>query len=256
MDSVLRGWVIGYLLGHAIDRHRQPRAHWGVVAYAEITGLVWAYHHRSARQAEKLPWPSAQAPPPGCGPAEPTSPSRWPATGRPPACPPTPPPAHWPDAKPPTPTRGPRPPPRLARAGPRHPSRRALPERTPHHPITRISPPSGGVTPTPQASGGRGAAPNPAPLRRFGAKGCCGAGAELDISSQHGQALPDGRPLRARDTPPLHSGPAARQPPGRAARRRPPQPEQAGIQPPAQQNVDGVLDDPRGKANTPVSVDA
>jgi hypothetical protein len=35
----------------------------------------------------------------------------------------------------------------------------------------------------------------------------------LVISSQHGQALPDSGPLRARDTPPLPSGPTAQQPP-------------------------------------------
>ena len=53
MDSVLRGWVIGYFLGQTIDRHQQARPHWGAVAYSEITGMAWAYHHRSARQAEK-----------------------------------------------------------------------------------------------------------------------------------------------------------------------------------------------------------
>jgi hypothetical protein len=43
----------------------------------------------------------------------------------------------------------------------------------------------------------------------------------LVISSQRGQALPDGEPLRARDKPPLHSGPTARQPHRGAARRQP-----------------------------------
>jgi hypothetical protein len=43
----------------------------------------------------------------------------------------------------------------------------------------------------------------------------------LVVSSRRGQALPDGGPLRARDTPPLHSGPTARQPHRGAARRQP-----------------------------------
>jgi CspA family cold shock protein len=46
----------------------------------------------------------------------------------------------------------------------------------------------------------------------------------VGVSSQRGQALPDGGPLRARDTPPLHSGPPAQQPHRGAARRHPPTP--------------------------------
>jgi hypothetical protein len=49
----------------------------------------------------------------------------------------------------------------------------------------------------------------------------------LVVSSQRGQALPDGGPLRARDTPPLHSGPTARQPP-RARRKETTTPAGAG----------------------------
>jgi hypothetical protein len=57
------------------------------------------------------------------------------------------------------------------------------------------------------ASGGRGAAPNPGTTSESRGKIT-----RLVVSSRRGQALPDSGPLRARDTPPLHSGPTARQP--------------------------------------------
>jgi hypothetical protein len=74
--------------------------------------------------------------------------------------------------------------------------------------------PTGPPGPEPPAAG---ALPRtPAPLRRAGGKIT-----RLVVSSRRGQALPDGGPLRARDTPPLHSGPPARQPHRGAARRQP-----------------------------------
>jgi hypothetical protein len=80
----------------------------------------------------------------------------------------------------------------------------------PDHPT-----PTGPQGPEPPAAG---ALPRtPAPLRRPG-----GTVTRLVVSSRRGQALPDGGPLRARDTPPLHSGPTARQPHRGAARRQPP----------------------------------
>ena len=58
----------------------------------------------------------------------------------------------------------------------------------------------------------------PEPRHHFGEQGKI---TRLVVSSRRGQALPDGGPLRARDTPPLHSGPTARQPHRGAARRQP-----------------------------------
>jgi hypothetical protein len=52
MDNVLRGWAIGYLLGHTINRHREARPHWAAVAYSHPTGMAWSSNHRSAHAAE------------------------------------------------------------------------------------------------------------------------------------------------------------------------------------------------------------
>ena len=72
------------------------------------------------------------------------------------------------------------------------------------------------MRPEAAASGGRGPAPNPGTSSESRGKIT-----RLVVSSRRGQALPDGGPLRARDTPPLHSGPTARQPQRGAARRQP-----------------------------------
>ena len=68
MDSVRRGWVIGQLLGQAINRHREAQPRWAAIAYCDRTGMAWSYNHRSAPRL-------------ACGPAERTSPSRWLARG-------------------------------------------------------------------------------------------------------------------------------------------------------------------------------
>jgi hypothetical protein len=92
MDSALRGWVIGHLLDHAINRHREAQPHWGAVAYSEITamGWVWSSNHRSARAALTR----CHGPHPRLWACRPTSPSPSPAdpaarsrtTGPAPAC--------------------------------------------------------------------------------------------------------------------------------------------------------------------------
>jgi hypothetical protein len=63
------------------------------------------------------------------------------------------------------------------------------------------------------ASGGRGAAPNPGTASKISGESTPSQEGVV-ISSWCGQALPDAEPLRARETPPLHSGPTAWQPPG------------------------------------------
>lgn len=62
MDSVLRGWVIGHLLGEAISRRRDAQQRWGAIAYSEITGMAWAWNHRSARAAEQAALAHCQGP--------------------------------------------------------------------------------------------------------------------------------------------------------------------------------------------------
>src|SRR4051794_38894697 len=52
MDSVLRGWVIGHLLGQAINRRREAQQRWCAIAYSDLSGLAWSWNHRSARAAE------------------------------------------------------------------------------------------------------------------------------------------------------------------------------------------------------------
>jgi len=53
MDSVLRGLVLGHLVGETINRHREARQRGGAVAYAAPTGMAWAWNHRTQRGAEK-----------------------------------------------------------------------------------------------------------------------------------------------------------------------------------------------------------
>jgi hypothetical protein len=64
MDSVLRGWVIGYLLGHALSRHRDAQRRWAAVAYSDITGMAWSWNHRSARAAKHAALAHCQGPQP------------------------------------------------------------------------------------------------------------------------------------------------------------------------------------------------
>ena len=52
MDSVLRGWVIGHLLGQAINRRREAQPRWCAIAYSGLSGMAWSWNHRSARPAE------------------------------------------------------------------------------------------------------------------------------------------------------------------------------------------------------------
>jgi hypothetical protein len=52
MDSVLRGWVIGHLLGQAISRRREAQQRWCAIAYSDLSGMAWSWNHRSARAAE------------------------------------------------------------------------------------------------------------------------------------------------------------------------------------------------------------
>jgi Domain of unknown function (DUF4189) len=44
--------VLGHLLGHAINRHRDAQQRWCAIAYSDLTGMAWSYNHRSARAAE------------------------------------------------------------------------------------------------------------------------------------------------------------------------------------------------------------
>ena len=70
MDSVLRGWVIGHLLGEAISRRRDAQQRWCAIAYSEITGMAWSWNHRSARAAEHAALARCQGPHPrlwACG---------------------------------------------------------------------------------------------------------------------------------------------------------------------------------------------
>jgi hypothetical protein len=62
MDRVLRGWVIGHLLGEAIRRRRDAQQRWCAIAYSEITSMAWAYNHRSARAAEHAALAHGQGP--------------------------------------------------------------------------------------------------------------------------------------------------------------------------------------------------
>ena len=53
MDSVLRGWVIGHLVGESIRRNREARQRWCAVAYSPLSGTTaYAWNHRTARGAE------------------------------------------------------------------------------------------------------------------------------------------------------------------------------------------------------------
>jgi hypothetical protein len=52
MDSLLRGWIIGHLLGQAINRHRETQLRRGAIAYSDLSGMAWSWNHRSARAAE------------------------------------------------------------------------------------------------------------------------------------------------------------------------------------------------------------
>jgi hypothetical protein len=75
------------------------------------------------------------------------------------------------------------------------------------------------LTPTgPKGPGPPAVGASPEPRHHFGEQGKI---TRLVVSSRRGQALPDGGSLPARDTPPLHSGPTARQPHRGAARRQP-----------------------------------
>jgi hypothetical protein len=115
-----------------------------------------------------------------------------------------------------------------------HPPRSQLRPRRPRHTPSMRSHPDNPTPNTPDPdrpkvpgpSGGRGAAPNPGTTSESRGK-ITG----LVVSSRRGQALPDGRPLRARETPPLRSGPTARQPHGGAARRQPATPPECAAQP-------------------------
>jgi hypothetical protein len=105
---------------------------------------------------------------------------------------------------------------------PRHPKQVIDLNRWRHHPRRHDTHPRHGIE---YAHRPRQPAPNnaakgrslqrpgrrPEPRHHFGEQGKI---TRLVISSRRGQALPDGEPLHARDTPPLHSGPTARQPTG------------------------------------------
>ena len=164
MDSVLRGWVIGHLLGEAISRRRDAQPHWGAIAYSEITGMAWAYNHRSAHAAEHAALARCQGPRTrlwACGTNITIAVARGPRGAF--AC-------HWADPRLTThaatgaiakcqatyPTPRPRPPPRLARPGPRRPPRRPVSPLTPRHP---------------PACGRDPGAPPPNPRHRFGDHG-------------------------------------------------------------------------------------
>lgn len=53
MDTVLRGWVIGHLVGETINRNRAARQRWCAVAYSPTSGTAYAWNHRTARGAER-----------------------------------------------------------------------------------------------------------------------------------------------------------------------------------------------------------
>jgi len=65
MASVPRGWAIGYLPGHTINRQREARPRWAAVAYSHPSDMAWSYNHRSAHAAEhaaltRCPGPQAR----------------------------------------------------------------------------------------------------------------------------------------------------------------------------------------------------
>lgn len=62
MDSMLRGLVIGQIVGDTIARNRAARPRWGAVAYSPTTGMAWAWNHRRARHAEKAAMRHCQGP--------------------------------------------------------------------------------------------------------------------------------------------------------------------------------------------------
>jgi hypothetical protein len=104
----------------------------------------------------------------------------------------------------------------------RHPEQVIDLDRRRHHPRRHSTHPRHGIE---YAQRPRQPAPNNAAkgrsLRRSGPAPNPGTTSEsrgkitrLVVSPRRGQTLPDGGPLRARDTPPLHSGPTARQPTG------------------------------------------
>jgi Domain of unknown function (DUF4189) len=53
MDSVVRGLVLGHLVGESIRRNREARQRWCAVGYSPTSGMAWAWNHRTARGAEK-----------------------------------------------------------------------------------------------------------------------------------------------------------------------------------------------------------
>jgi hypothetical protein len=173
-------------------------------------------------QQNTPPWPTAKGHSADCGLAERTSPlpspavpgARSPVNGPTHACPPTP--APWPNAKRPTPGTTPT----ATRSGSPWSSTPATAcSIGTNPPADDPAPVLSSATPRqhPEPAAARVAAPDPgtaSETRQVGRRG----GAGLVTSSRHGQVLPDGRPLRARDTPPLPSGPTARQP--RRARRK------------------------------------
>ena len=204
MDSVLRGWVIGHLLGQAINRRREAQPRWCAIAYSGLSGMAWSWNHRSARPCRtRRPWPLPGCSPPPVGlwsqnhhrrvsraPRRVRLPMGRPPPGHPRLHRRTDPlPSHLP-------TRRPRPPPGLARPGPRRPPRRAVPALTPH----QCCPTGLSQHPSLRRPGRR-----PGPRHRFGdrggGKGAGGARARYP-QSQNGDRMSQacslpGRPANA-----------------------------------------------------------
>lgn len=63
MDSVLRGWAIGQLAGAAFSRRRDAQQRWCAIASCDLTGMAWAWNHRSARPAEQAALAHSHGPP-------------------------------------------------------------------------------------------------------------------------------------------------------------------------------------------------